>query len=201
MRRFTSSLLFAVLFAVARPVAAQPLAVGSSLPEGDRSLEAADGSRSTLQSLTGENGLVVVFWSNVCPWTERYTDRLVALARDYAPAGVGFVAVNANDSTRFPEEDVAAMRQTARQAGFTFPYVVDPGSALARAFGAVNAPEVFFFDAGGVLRYEGAMDSSPADPSRVQTAYLREAMDLVLAGQPVGVQSTNALGCTIKTAE
>ena len=193
--------LFVLVALLALPAAAQPLTAGASLPEANRALTAADGSSRTLSALMGENGLVVVFWSNVCPWTERYSDRLVALARDYRPAGVGFVAVNANDSTRFPDEDVATMRLTADQIGFTFPYVVDPGNALSRAFGARNAPQFYYFDATGTLRYEGALDSSPADPSRVEHAYLRDAIDQVLANQEVEVQRTNALGCTIRAAQ
>ncbi|NNF56657.1 MAG: redoxin domain-containing protein [Rhodothermaceae bacterium] len=198
MRRYVPLALF---FALVLPVAAQPITVGSSLPQGDLALTQADGGQTTLRGLMGENGLVVAFWSNVCPWTERYTERLVILARDYQPTGINFVAVNANDSTRFPEEDVATMRLTADRDGFRFPYVVDPGSALATAFGARNTPQFYFFSADGVLRYEGALDSSPADASRAEDTYLSDAMDQSLAGQEVEVQRTNALGCTIKKAE
>lgn len=195
MRRLPLALALAAL---ALPAAAQPLQVGQPLPEAAFTLTRASGGSVTPSGLAGENGLVVVFWSNVCPWTDRYADRLVALAREYVPAGIGFVAVNANDSTRFPDEDVATMRLTADRAGFSFPYVVDEGGRLADLLGARNTPQAFFFDAGMVLRYEGAIDSSPADPSRVDAPYLSDAMDLVLAGREVEVKSTNALGCTIK---
>lgn len=192
-------LAFAALFASAA-VAAQPLTVGSSLPaEASGRFAAADGSTVNARDLMGENGLVVAFWSNVCPWTERYAPRLAALARDYVPAGIGFVAVNANDSTRFPEENRDGMQRTAAEHGFTFPYIADEGNALATAFGARNAPQVYFFDAAGVLLYAGAIDDSPADAERVEDAYLREAMDLHLAGQPLEVRQTNAIGCTLKT--
>lgn len=192
---------FALLLslAVALPAASQPLQVGQPLPEAAFALTSASGGSLTLDGVVGENGLVVVFWSNVCPWTDRYAERLVALAREYTPAGIAFVAVNANDSTRFPDEDVATMRLTADRAGFPFPYAADDGGRLATALGAVSTPQVFFFDAGRTLRYEGALDSSPADPSRVDDPYLRNAMDLVLAGQNVEVQRTNALGCTVKS--
>lgn len=199
----TSLLYVAFAFALfAAPVLAQDgttVAVGSSLPgAADGTFQLADGSSATLRSLMGESGLVVVFWSNVCPWTERYADRLAILARDYQPAGVRFVAVNSNDSTRFPEEDVASMRRVAAQNGFDFPYLVDDGS-LARALGARNTPQVYFFGMDTVLKYMGAIDSSPADPSRVETPYLKNAMDQHLAGQAIEVRQTNALGCTIKT--
>ncbi len=197
MNRLRFAALGLALLAV--PAFAQGLAPGSPLPAAaDASLRSTTDATVSLRASMGENGLVVVFWSNVCPWTERYAERLVLLARDYQPAGVNFIAVNSNDSTRFPEEDFASMRRMAAQAGFPFPYVVDDGS-LAAAFGVRSAPQVYFFGADGALKYVGAIDSSPADPARVQTAYLRDAMDQVLAGQEVEVRQTNALGCTIKT--
>jgi hypothetical protein len=146
----------------------------------------------------GENGLVVVFWSNVCPWTERYTDRIVQLARDYQPAGIAFVAINSNDSTRFPDENFASMRLTAASAGFPFPYLMDDSGAVSLALEAQNTPQVFFYGPDGTRLYEGAIDDSPADASRATTAYVRNAMDQHLAGQPIHVQRTSALGCTIK---
>ncbi|MDX1420022.1 MAG: redoxin domain-containing protein [Rubricoccaceae bacterium] len=193
--------LLLALFVLTVPAVAQPLQVGQPLPEPSLSLTDARGGDVVIGELAGTNGLVVVFWSNVCPWTERYAERLVALARDYVPAGIGFVAVNANDSTRFPDEDVATMRLTADRAAFSFPSVVDDGGRLADALGARTTPQVFFFDSSMILRYEGAIDSSPADLSRIDDPYLQDAMDLILAGREVEIQATNALGCTIKRSD
>lgn len=177
------------------------LPTGSAMPEASHSLTTTDNQTATLSSLMGEQGLVVVFWSNVCPWTSRYAERLVDLFREYAPAGVEFVAVNSNDSTRFPDENLASMRRFADSEGFSFAYVMDDGGAIARAFGARNTPHVFLFGVDRALLYDGAIDNSPADPDRVSTRYLKDAMDQSLASQTIDVQRTNALGCTIKFAE
>ena len=203
MRRFLASLALAFLASVflVSCVSAQSgsgISSGSAIPGGDYPLRTTEDQSATLNGLIGQNGLVVVFWSNVCPWTERYTDRIVDLARDYQPAGIAFVAVNSNDSTRFPDEDFASMRRTSASAGFPFPYLMDDSGAVSIAFGARNTPQVYFFSNAGALLYEGAIDDSPADPDRVETPYLQAGMDQHLAGQAIGVQLTNALGCTIK---
>jgi len=191
------------LLALSAPAFAQPadgLGAGAALPEATRTLSAADGASVTLSGAAGQNGLVVVFWSNVCPWADRYAERVAELADSYVPAGIGFVAVNPNDASRFPEEGPEGMQQAATAAGFAFPYVVDDGGTLARAFHVRSAPTVYFFDAAGTLVYEGAIDDSPSSGDDVEAAYLEDAMDQHLAGRPVEVQRTAALGCTLRLA-
>jgi peroxiredoxin len=201
-----SPLVFLALALVAGvpPAAAQPgdppggLGAGAPLPEPDLTLTAADGRALSVRSAMGPNGLVVVFWSNGCPWAERNAERLAALGRDYSPAGIGFVAVNPNDPATLPAEGAEGMQRAAAALGF--PYLSDEGGALARAFGVRSAPTTFLFDAAGRLVYEGAIDDSPADPASVEVPYLQQAMDQHLAGVAVEVQRTAALGCAVQAA-
>jgi len=196
--RFPAFLAFLLLAPSAFAQPGSELGSGSAIPHGDHPLRTTEDESVTLNSLMGENGLVVVFWSNVCPWTERYANRVVSLARDYQPAGISFAAVNSNDSTRFPDEDFASMRRTAASTGFPFPYLMDDSGAVSIALGARNTPQVYFYSTEGALLYEGAIDDSPADSERARSPYLRNAMNQDLAGQAVEVQLTSALGCTIK---
>lgn len=170
---------------------------GDALPMASDTFEAVDGSRLSLEQAAGSAGLVVVFWSNTCPWTERYAPRLADLVSTYAPAGVGFVLVNANDPAENERESAAASREVVSRAGLAVPYVRDPQGTLAAAFGASSAPHVFFFGPGSTLLYDGALDDSPASADRVRSPYLAQAMDASVASLPVEVQRTQAFGCTI----
>ena len=194
----TRPLLLAALLAAA-PSA--QVVYGDAAPLAGETFETADGSRATLASATGPAGLVVVFWSNACPWTARYAPRLSALAETYAPAGVGFVVVNANDPAQGDRETPTASREAASRDGIAPPYLMDPAGRLATAFGATSTPHAFFFGPAGTLLYDGAIDDSPAAPDRVRTPYLAQAMDQSVAGLPIEVQRTQAFGCTIKRAE
>lgn len=171
-----------------------------ALPLVDRTFSTADGSSLTLASAAREEGLVVLFWSNTCPWTERYADRVAELIRVYVPADVGFVLVNANDPGEDDMQSAAASREHAAALALAVPYVLDPEGALASAFGATSTPHAYFFGPARTLLYDGAIDDGPADVSRVQTAYLRQAMDQSIAGLPIEVQQTRALGCKIERA-
>ncbi|WP_412062958.1 redoxin domain-containing protein [Rubrivirga sp. IMCC45206] len=196
----TRSLLLALALMLAAPLASAQLATGAAPPMADQPLAAADGSTLSLAQAAGPSGLVVMFWSNACPWTDRYAPRLASLVERYAPAGIGFVLVNPNDPTANQHETVAASREAAAKAGLAVPYLADPTGAVAAAFGATNAPHVYFFDGSGALRYDGALDDSPASANRVRVPYLAQAMDQSIAGLPVEVQRTQAFGCSIKRA-
>ncbi len=183
---------------LAGPARAQ-ITTGATLPLADRSLPTADGSSLALASAAGPEGLVVLFWSNTCPWTERYVDRVAELVRVYVPAGFGVVLVNGDDPVAdVPPADAA--RSHAASRSLSVPYVLDADGALAAAFGAESTPEAFFFGPDRTLRYHGAIDDGPADVSRVQTPYLRQAMDQSVAALPIEVQRTRALGCKISRA-
>ena len=177
---------------------AQGLAYGDATPLATQSFAAADGAQTTLASSAGRAGLVVVFWSNACPWTDRYAPRLADLVTRYTPAGVGFVLVNANATA--DGESATASREAVTRAGLAVPYLADPGGQLASAFGAVNTPHAFFFDGSGALRYDGTIDASPTSPDRVRVPYLAQAMDQSVAGIAIEVQRTQAFGCTIDRA-
>ncbi|MEM1114870.1 MAG: redoxin domain-containing protein [Bacteroidota bacterium] len=194
MRVLTLALLGAVLVPLS---ASAQISQGAALPLADATFAAADGATVRLGEAMGESGLVVVLWSNTCPWSTRYIDRLTALVADYTPAGVSFVFVNSNDPSN-ERESADASREYAAARGLAAPYLADRDAALADALGATNAPHVYFFGPDRRLLYDGAIDDSPADVARVQAAYLRLAMDQSIAGLPIEVQRTQAFGCTIK---
>lgn len=184
-----------------RPAAAQegqPLDIGASLPLAGETMQSATGAATSFGQQMGTEGLAVIFWSNTCPWVAKYEDRVIALAEEYAPAGIGFVIVNANDPGAYPEEGMPAIRQHAGEAGYPFPYLVDEGSRAAKAFGATRTPQVFLFDTDRRLVYEGTVDDSPSDASQVGEEYFRDAMNQLIAGTAIAVQKTKAFGCTIK---
>ncbi len=173
---------------------------GAALPLADQALSVADGSSLTLASAAGEEGLVVLFWSNTCPWTERYADRVAELVRVYVPAGFGIVLVNSNDPGEDESASAEASRDHAASLPMSAPYILDADGSLAAAFGAESTPHAFFFGPGRTLLYEGAIDDGPADVSRVRAPYLRQAMDQSVAGLPIEVKQTRPLGCKISRA-
>jgi peroxiredoxin len=174
------------------------LSTGAVMPVQDRQMKAHTGSQVSLSRIAGTSGTLVVFWSRACPWVDRYEDRLLSIAREYQERGIGVIAVNPNDRQAYPDESFDAMQEQAESADYPFPYAVDEGSQIARAFGASRTPEVFLFDSQRQLVYSGAIDDNPRTADGVDSAYLRNAIDALLSGSEITNPATKTFGCTIK---
>jgi hypothetical protein len=84
-----------------------------------------------------------------------------------------------------------------RKGGWPNPNLNDANQSVARSFGAERTPDVFVFDRDLRLCYRGAPDEDYDDPSR-EAAWLREALDAVLADGAQSRPRTEPAGCTIK---
>ena len=132
-----------------------------------------------------------------CPYVVAWNPRLRAVAEEYAPRGVRFLGINANDATRYPADSLDHMKRFVHEHGWPFPYLHDESQDVARALGAEVTPHVFVLDGRQRLVYRGAPDGDHADPSQ-NAAWLRGALDAVLEGRPVERPETRARGCSVK---
>jgi peroxiredoxin len=172
------------------------MAVGTAAPAFE--LPGVDGETYSLASFADAPVLVVVFTCNHCPYAKAVEDRLVQLQRDYHDRGVRLVAINPNDERAYPDDSFAAMKARARDKGFNFPYLRDESQAVARAYDAACTPDIFVFDSGRKLVYNGRLDDSWQDAAKVQRRDLRAAIDAALAGRAVDFEPVASMGCSIK---
>jgi peroxiredoxin len=146
----------------------------------------------------GASATVVVFTCNHCPYALAWHERLIDVAREFAPRGVRMLAINPNDAERYPRDSLEAMRTRAQRGEFDgVPYLRDETQEVARAYGAKTTPDVFVVDPGGTVRYRGAADADHDDPSQ-NAAWLRAALDAVLSGAAPEPAETKPVGCSIK---
>jgi peroxiredoxin len=170
--------------------------VGEKAP--DFELQDTDAHSHSLMEGGGWPATVTVFTCNHCPYALAWHDRLLDAAREYADRGVRFLLVNPNDAERYPADSYEAMRARVREdGGWPAPYLHDKTQEVARAYDAKTTPDVFVVDGKGLLRYRGAPDSDHGDPSQ-NAAWLRGALDAVLAGEEPSPQETEPVGCSIK---
>jgi peroxiredoxin len=146
----------------------------------------------------GAPATVVVFTCNHCPYALAWHQRIVDAARDYADRGVRVLAINPNDAERYPRDSLGAMRTRVERGEFDgVPYLRDESQEVARAYDAKTTPDVYVLDPRGVLRYRGAPDVDYDDPTQ-NAAFLRAALDAVLAGNDPDPAETTPVGCSIK---
>jgi peroxiredoxin len=163
------------------------------------SLPDTDGAEHAVPAPAGEApaATVLVVTCNHCPYVVAWNPRLRAAAEDYAPRGVRFLAINPNDSTRYPADSLEHMRRFVREQEWPMPYLRDEAQDAARALGAERTPHVYVLDGEHRLAYRGAPDGDHEDAER-NAEWLRAALDAVLAGRPVEQPETPPRGCSVK---
>jgi peroxiredoxin len=171
------------------------LDVGDIAPEFE--LPDTDGGLWSLSRSGPAPATVIVFTCNHCPYALAWHDRIMDVAHDYSARGVRFAAINSNDAERYPRDSYDAMRQRVATAPWPMPYLHDATQAVARSYDAQTTPHVFVLDAGRHLRYSGSADADYDDPAQ-RAAWLRDALDAVLAGQDPATPRTKPVGCSIK---
>jgi peroxiredoxin len=167
----------------------------------DFRLKNVDGKSVALSDFRHQRGVIIVFTSNHCPFSNVYEERLLALNQKFSQQGFSVVAVMSNDPAAYADDTFEQMRERARAKNYSFPYLWDDTQAVARAFGASRTPQVFVLNSVNgkfVLEYTGAIDDNPQDQAEVQRQYVDEAVTSLLAGRPVQSPITKPIGCAIK---
>jgi len=165
----------------------------------DFSLRGVDGQIWTLERCRGENGLLVMFICNHCPYVKAVRERIVRDVLDLKSHGVNAVAIMSNDPTDYPEDSFENMKRVAQEFRFPFPYLYDETQEVAKAYGAVCTPDFFGYNKNLELQYRGRLDASrketaPPDARRD----LFEAMkQIALTGEGPREQIPS-MGCSIK---
>ena len=129
-------------------------------PAVDFDLPGVDGRRYTLANSMGENGLLVMFICNHCPYVKTIKTRLVADCRELLKYGINTIAIQSNDTKTYPEDSFERMQAEAKQFDFSFPYVLDETQQVAKKYGAVCTPDFFGFNKNLELQYRGRFDAA-----------------------------------------
>jgi peroxiredoxin len=200
MKRALSILFVAVFMAfpgLTEEVTKLPL--GAAAPEFTLTDVTTQTPVSLRELSEGKKALVVMFVCRHCPYVQHVKGALSQLAKDYQDQGVGFVAISANDPAAYPEDSPASLAEMAQEESFSFPLLFDQTQAVARAYTARATPDIFIFDADGKLAYRGQLDDTrPNGGKPADGADVRQALDQLLAGNPVSAEQKPAIGCSIK---
>tara|TARA_B100000427_G_C15485458_1_gene585069 strand:- start:388 stop:1011 length:624 start_codon:yes stop_codon:yes gene_type:complete len=179
--------------------------IGDRVPFQSYQMRNVDGQTYSIEDIAGENGALVIFTCNSCPfvvgrgdkvegWEGRYNG-IIELAKS---KGIGSILVNSNSAKRTKEDNISAMKNRARDMEYSVPYVVDEESKLANGFGARTTPHVFLFDGELDLIYMGAIDDNIDSSEEVEEHYLINAIERHSEGKKIRKNTTPPLGCSIK---
>lgn len=182
----------------------KPLKIGKVAPMREHQLQSTDGTMVTLNGQKEENGLLVVFSCNTCPfvvggekfpgWEIQY-NALDQLAGDQK---IGMLLINSNEAKREGDDSIEAMKKRAHENGYTMQYVVDTHSKLADAFGAKTTPHIFLFDKDMKLVYSGSIDNTWDSNRTSDDLFLKSALAELGKGEKITTKTSVPRGCSIK---
>jgi peroxiredoxin len=161
--------------------------------------DVTQGHLVSLDDFSSFDALLVMFICRHCPYVKHIEGELARLGRDFARKSLGIVAISANDAETHPEDGPTYLKEQAREAGFSFPYLYDQTQATAKAYSAACTPDFFLFDKGRRLVYRGQLDDSrPGNHKPLTGQDLRAAITAVLTSQQVATKQYPSTGCNIK---
>ena len=153
----------------------------------------------TLEQCKGENGLLVMFICNHCPYVKAVLDRLVRDTSHLQDYGINSVAIMSNDPNDYPEDSPENMKRVAEAYQFSFPYLFDQNQTVARAYGAICTPDFFGYNKDLQLQYRGRLDESGRQPAPSDSRReLFEAMKQIAQTGAGPEQQIPSIGCSIK---
>jgi peroxiredoxin len=201
------SLFLPAAAAVADPPGLKTLPIGSAAP--DFNLPGVDGKTYSLSDFSPAKVLVVVFTCNHCPTAQAYEGRIARLQADYRDKGVALVAISPNNAAAVRLDELGYtdlgdsfddMKVRAKDHNYTYPYLYDGETqTTAKAYGVLATPQVYIFDGERKLRYVGRFDD--AETKAVKSHDAKNAVEALLAGNPVPVATTRVFGCSTKWIE
>lgn len=167
----------------------------------DFKLKDVNGKMVSLSDYKDAKGFIVIFTCNTCPYAVASEERMVALDKEFKSKGYPLIAINPNNPEVQPDDTYELMREKAKEAGFTFPYLYDESQTIYAKYGATKTPHVYLLQKEGgknIVKYIGAIDDNVRNAAEVKERFLANAVNELLEGKEVSVKETKAIGCSVK---
>ena len=133
-----------------------------------------------LNDLIDENGIVIAFICNHCPYVIKIIERFVYEASQLKNIGISTVAIMSNDVNSYPEDSFTNMKLFAKKYNFSFPYLYDESQDIAKSYTAICTPDFFGFNRNKHLKYRGRLDSGIMDENINIKRQIFYALDLIV---------------------
>ncbi len=162
-------------------------------------LTSTDNKIITLNDIKGDNGTLIMFICNHCPYVKAVIKDIVEDCDRLKKIGINSVAICANDTKNYPEDSFENMIKFSKKNQFNFPYLVDETQEVARAYDAVCTPDFFGYNKDLKLQYRGRLrELQNLVPVRDGESDLNKAMKLIAKTDKGPDNQIPSAGCSIK---
>ena len=163
------------------------------------SLKSTENKMISLNDVKGENGTLVMFICNHCPYVLAVIKEIVKDCKELENNGIKSVAIMSNDPKVYEEDSFENMIQFAKNNDFNFPYVIDETQEVGKTYGAVCTPDFFGYNKNLELQYRGRIrELKDLKPTQDGESELLNAMRLISKTSIGPKEQFPSMGCSIK---
>ena len=162
-------------------------------------LKSTENKIITLNDAKGQNGTLIMFICNHCPYVKAVIEDIVNNCKTLENDGIRSIAIMSNDTKNYPEDSFDNMIKFAKNNKFNFPYLIDETQETAKKYGAVCTPDFFGYNKNLELQYRGRIrELKNLKPVRNSESDLLKAMKMVAKTDKGPEEQTPSMGCSIK---
>ena len=162
-------------------------------------LLSTENKKITLSNVKGENGTLIMFICNHCPYVKAIIKDLVDDVKFLEDLGVKSAGIMSNDVKNYPEDSFENMISFSKLHDFSFPYLIDETQIIAKEYGAVCTPDFFGYNKNLELQYRGRIrELKDLKPVRKNDSDLKVAMKMVAETGKGPQNQIPSMGCNIK---
>ena len=162
-------------------------------------LKSTDNKILSLNDIKGENGTLIMFICNHCPYVKAVTKDIVEDCNELKKIGINSIAICSNDAVNYPEDSFENMIKFSKENNFSFPYLTDETQEVAKQYDAVCTPDFFGYNKNLELQYRGRVrELRKLIPVRNGESDLLKAMKQVADTGKGPTEQTPSAGCGIK---
>ncbi|RAP32598.1 thioredoxin family protein [Candidatus Marinamargulisbacteria bacterium SCGC AG-410-N11] len=172
------------------------LTIGSKMP--DFKLNTPNNESYSLTTAKGEQGLLIVFTCNHCPYAIAIWERLIELSHWAKKERVNTVAINPNINPNYPDDSPTAMAKKISEWKIPFPYLIDNTQNVAQQYQAQCTPDLYLLNKNSELYYHGRLDDNWQNPDKVQKEELKDAIQDMISNKLPPKNQNPSMGCSIK---
>jgi len=162
-------------------------------------LKSTENKMISLNDVKGENGTLIMFICNHCPYVLATIEETVKNCKELESNGIKSIAIMSNDPKVYEEDSFENMIQFAINNEFNFPYVIDETQEIGNAYGAVCTPDFFGYNKNHELQYRGRIrELKNLIPVQDGESELLKAMKMIAETDNGPKEQFPSMGCSIK---
>ena len=153
----------------------------------------------SLNDIKGENGTLIMFICNHCPYVKAVIEEIVQDCKKLKTNGINSLAISSNDVKNYPEDSFDNMIKFSRDHNFNFRYLFDETQEVAKKYGAVCTPDFFGYNKNLELQYRGRIrELKDLKPIGGSDSDLFNAMKQIAETGNGPKEQIPSMGCNIK---